>query len=68
MVSSHFLGARSFDSQKGPLAHKKTSFPIAFGGIDLIPTINISPTTYLRSWALIVFIIAVKFMVDQHPC
>jgi hypothetical protein len=28
---------------------------------------TIAPTFYLRSWALVVSIIAVRFMVDQHP-
>jgi hypothetical protein len=58
------LGLRSFDNIEGPLARKQASFPITFGGIMLIPTTTITLTIYLKSWASI---IAIKFMVDQHP-
>jgi hypothetical protein len=59
------LGSRSFDSLEGPLACKQASFLITFGSIGFIPTPTIAPTTYLGSWALIVSIIVVRFMVDQ---
>jgi hypothetical protein len=59
------LGARSFDNQKGPLACKQASLPIAFNGIGFIPISTITPTTYLKSWAIIVSIITIRFMVDQ---
>jgi len=61
------LGPRSFNSPKGPLAHKQACFPITFGGIELISTSTIAPTTYLRNWALIALVIVVRFMVDRHP-
>ncbi len=61
------LGTKSLDSPKGPLAHKQTSFPITFGDIGHISTITITLTTYLRSWALVVSIIIVRFMVNQCP-
>ncbi len=63
----HFLGQKSFDSSKGPLVPNQASLPITFGGIGFILTSSIAATTYLRSWALIVLIIAIGFMVDQHP-
>jgi hypothetical protein len=28
---------------------------------------TIALTTYLRSWAFVTLIIAIRFMVDQHP-
>jgi hypothetical protein len=58
------LGPRSFDSFEGPLAHKQASFPITLDGIGFILTTTITPTTYLGSWALVVSIIAPRFMVD----
>jgi hypothetical protein len=61
------LGPRSFDNPKGPSTHKQVSFPIIFGGVRLISTSTIAPTIYLGSWALITLVIAIKFMVDQHP-
>jgi len=61
------LGLGSFNSPKGPLAHKQACLPITFGGIELISTSTIAPTTYLGNWALITIIIIVRFMVDQHP-
>jgi len=60
-------GLRSFDSSQGPLAYKQAFFPIILGGIGFIPTSTIAPTTYLGSWAFIVSIIVVRFMVDQCP-
>jgi hypothetical protein len=44
-----------------------TSFPITFGGVKLISTSTITPTTYLKSWALVVLIIIARFMIDQCP-
>jgi len=44
-----------------------TSFPITFGGVKLISTSTITPTTYLKSWALVVSIIIARFMIDQCP-
>jgi hypothetical protein len=61
------LGTKSFDSPKGPLARKQTSLPITFGDIGCIPTITITLTTYLGSWALVISIIIVRFMVNQCP-
>jgi hypothetical protein len=55
------------DSPERPLACKQASFPIILGGIDHIPTSTIAPTTYLRSWALVVSIVVVRFMVNQRP-
>jgi hypothetical protein len=60
------LGLRSFDSPERPLAHKQASLPITFGGVRLILTSTIDPTTYLNNWAFVVSIITVRFMVDQR--
>ncbi len=62
-----FLGLRSFDSLKGLLICNQVSFPINFNGVRFILTSTIAPTTYLGSWALIVLIIIIRFMVDQRP-
>jgi hypothetical protein len=61
------LGLRSFDSLKGFLVCKQVFFLIIFGGIKFILTTTITPTSYLRSWALMASIIVAKFMVDQCP-
>ncbi len=60
------LGLRSFDSLERLLARKQAFFLIIFRGVGFISTSTIAPTTYLRSWALVVLVIAVRFMVDQH--
>jgi hypothetical protein len=62
----HLLGLRPFDSLKGPLARKQTSLPITFNGIGLILTFTIAATTYLGSWAFVIWVIVVRFMVDQN--
>jgi hypothetical protein len=62
-----FLGLGCFDRSKIPLARKKTSLPITFDGIGFISTLTITPTTYLGSWAFVISIIAIRFMVDQRP-
>jgi hypothetical protein len=64
-VFGHFLGLRSFDNPKRPLICKQASFPITFGGV--ISTSTIAPIAYLGNWALVVLIIAIKFMVEQRP-
>jgi hypothetical protein len=61
------LGLGSFDSLEGPLIHKQTSLPITFSGVGLILTSTITLVAYLGSRALVVFVIATRFMVDQHP-
>jgi hypothetical protein len=61
------LGPRSFDNPKGPLACKQASLLTIFDGVKLVSTSTITPATYLGSWALIISIIVVRFMVDQHP-
>jgi len=66
-VFGHLLGSRSFDSPKKLLAHKQVILLIAFGNIGVISITTITPTTYLGSWALVVSIIATRFMVDQPP-
>jgi len=48
-----FLGPRSFDSPKRPLACKQTAFPITFGGVGFMSTSMITLITYLRSWVLL---------------
>ncbi len=63
----HLLGLKSFDNLEGPLACKQVFLPITFGGIGLIPTTTIALSAYLRSWALVASIIAIRFMVYQHP-
>jgi hypothetical protein len=63
----HFMGLWSFDSLKRLLVHKQTSLPITLGGIELISTSIIAPTTYSGSWALVASIIATRFMADQRP-
>jgi hypothetical protein len=63
----HLLGSKSFDSPKRLLVHKQTFFLITFNGIMLIPTTTITPTTYLKSWAVVALIIVFRFMVDHRP-
>jgi hypothetical protein len=63
----HLLGLRSFDSLEGPIFHKQASLLIILGGISFISTSTIAPTTYLKSWALVVSIIVARFMVNQCP-
>jgi hypothetical protein len=38
---------------------------MTFGGIGLILIATITPTTYLKSWAFVVLIIDVRFMVEH---
>jgi hypothetical protein len=64
-VFGFFLGLGFFDGLERPLDHKQTFFPITFYGIGPMSATTITPTTYLRSWAVVVPIINVKFMVDQ---
>jgi hypothetical protein len=66
-VFGHFLGLGYFNSPKLLLPYKQAYFPITFNGIMLIQTTTITPTTYLRSWALVALIIVARFMVDHHP-
>jgi len=61
------LGLGSFDSLKRLLTCKQTSLPITFGGVGFISTSTITPITYLKSWALIVLVITIRFMIDQRP-
>jgi len=61
------LGPGSFDSLERPLTRKQVSVLITFDGVGLISTSTITPTTYLRSWALVTLVIPTRFMVDQHP-
>jgi hypothetical protein len=63
----YLLSLGSFDSPKGPFAHKQAFFPMTFGGIELILTSTITPTTYLRNWAVVAPVIAIRFMVNQCP-
>jgi hypothetical protein len=66
-VFGHLLGPRSFDNLEGFLARKQAYFPITFDGIGIILMATIAPITYLRSWAFVVSIIVVRFMVNQRP-
>jgi hypothetical protein len=63
----HLLGPRSFDSPKRPLAYKKKKFSITLDGINFISTSTITLTTYLMNYAIVVSIIAARFMVNQCP-
>jgi hypothetical protein len=60
------LGPRSFNNPKKPLAYKQASLLIIFGGIELILIASITPIAYLRNWAFVVSIIAIRFMVDER--
>jgi hypothetical protein len=51
------LDPRTFDSLKGPLAHKQAFLPIILSGIDLILIATIAQATYLGSWAFVAPII-----------
>ncbi len=66
-VFGRFLGLRSFDSLKELFVCKQTSFPITFDGVKFILTSTIAFATYLKSWAFIISVIVVGFMVHQHP-
>jgi hypothetical protein len=63
----HLLGLGSFDSLEGFIVCKQISFLITFGGVELISTSTITPTSYLRDWTFVALIIVVKFMVEQCP-
>jgi hypothetical protein len=62
-----FLGLGSFDNLEGPLTHKQTFLLITFSGIRFTLMATIVPIAYLGIWALVILIIVVRFMVDQHP-
>jgi hypothetical protein len=66
-IFGRFLGLRSFDNPKRPLAHIQVFFPITFDGIRPKSIATIAPTTYLGNWALQTSIIVARFMVDQYP-
>jgi len=57
----------SFDSLKGLLVHKQVSLPIILGGIGFILTSTITLAAYLRNYTFVTLIVAIKFMVNQHP-
>jgi hypothetical protein len=61
------LGPWFLDSPKRPIVHKHVSLLITLDGIEFIPMAIITPTIYLRNWALVTSIIVVRFMVDQKP-
>ncbi len=63
----HLLGLRSFDSLEGPIFHKQAFLLIILASIGLISTSTTAPTTYFKSWALVVSIIVARFMVNQCP-
>jgi hypothetical protein len=63
----HLLRPRSFDNPKGPFARKQASLSITFNGIEFKSTATITSTNYLKNWALLTSVIAVRYMVDQHP-
>jgi hypothetical protein len=62
-----FLGLGFFDSPEGPLVHKQASLRITFDGIGPISTSIIALIVYLRSWILVILVIAAWFMNDQRP-
>jgi hypothetical protein len=62
----HLLGLGSFDSLEGSIVCKQISFPITFGGVELISTSTITPTTYLRSWAQCPFLFEALAQVDNN--
>jgi hypothetical protein len=66
-VFGHLLGPRSFNNPKGSLAHKQSSFPMTFNGIELILTTTIALVANLGNWVLVISVIAIRFMVDQRP-
>jgi hypothetical protein len=61
------LGPKSFNNLEGLLVREQTFLLITFNGFELILMTVIIPTTYLRSWALVVSIIVDRFMVYQCP-
>ncbi len=61
-----FLGPRSFNNFKGPLAWKQAYFPITFSGIRFILMTTITLTTYLGSWAFVASITTIRFIIDEH--
>jgi hypothetical protein len=65
-MCGHLLGPRSFNSPKRLLVHTQTSFPLTFDGVGFILRSTIAPTGYLKSWALVVSIITIRFMANQH--
>jgi hypothetical protein len=61
------LNLKSFDSLKKLLVCKQTSLPITFGGVKFISIATIALVAYLRNWAFITSIIAIRSMVDLNP-
>lgn len=49
-----------------PLVHRHVCFFISNGGLSIIFVKGIVLVAYLRSWALVAFVIASRFMLDFH--
>jgi hypothetical protein len=60
-----FLCLGFFDSPKIILVRKQASLPVTFNGAKILLTSTIALIAYLGCWALVVSVIAVRFMVDQ---
>lgn len=58
------LGPSSLECFKTPLICHQVVLPISNGGIGLISSKVIIPTTYMGSWALIAPIVTSKFLLD----
>jgi len=61
-----FLGLGSLECPKAFLIYQQVAFPISSGVAGFISLKVIAPTTYVGRWALIVFIITSKFLLDSH--
>jgi hypothetical protein len=57
----------TYNSLERPLTRKQAFLLITFDGIGFILIVTIAPIAYFGSWAFVVSIIAIRFMVDQHP-
>jgi hypothetical protein len=50
-----------------PLVHQQVFFPIFKGGTGLVFVKVIALVAYLMNWGLVVPIITLKFLQDNHP-
>ncbi len=58
------LGSSSLECLKTLIVHHQVVLPISDGGVGLISSKVIIPTTYIENWALVAPIITSKFLLD----
>jgi hypothetical protein len=65
-VFKRLLGLGSLQCPKALLVHRQVALTIFIRGIGLISLNVIALVTYLKSWALVTFVIASRFLLDFH--